>query len=108
MDAFTIPPPPELDEAGIELWTAVQGEYGIADAGGLAILRTACQAADRAKQAQDAIRQAGIMTLDARGTPKAHPAVEVERQSHAGIRAALKALNLDLEPLRRIGRPAGT
>jgi glutathione S-transferase len=42
------------------------------------------------------------------GQPKPHPLLATERDARAQFLAALKALNLDLEPLRdRVGRPGG-
>ena len=43
------------------------------------------------------------------GQVKSHPLLSVERDSRAQYLAALKALNLDLEPLRdKPGRPGGS
>ena len=46
---------------------------------------------------------------DRYGQLKAHPAVNIERDARAAMLAALKAMNLDVEPLRdRPGRPGGS
>src|SRR5215213_215765 len=40
-------PPRPLGEAGTELWTTIQGEYAIADAGSVELLLQSCALADR-------------------------------------------------------------
>jgi hypothetical protein len=40
-------PPPGLGEAGAKLWDAIQADYVVDDAGGLAMLQQICAAADR-------------------------------------------------------------
>jgi hypothetical protein len=84
-------------------------EYDIADAAGLLLLEQALRCFDRAEQCRQVLDQEGVVTMDSRQRPKAHPAAAVERDSRAGMLAALKALNLDVEPLRdRVGRPGGS
>ena len=55
------------------------------------------------------IKREGQSTRDRFGQPKAHPLLTVERDSRSGMLAALKAMNLDMEPLNdRPGRPGGS
>jgi len=83
-------------------------EYTIDDAAGLRILETACEAFDRMRSAQKTIQKDGMTVTDRWGQIKAHPLCSVERDSRAQFLAALKQLNLDLEPLQNApGRPAG-
>ena len=99
--------PPHLREAGAIFWRDVVAEFHISDAAGLALLTTAAECIDRMRAAQTAIAIHGEVITDARGV-KINPACGLEKESRAGFLAALKALNLDLEPLRdRPGRPAG-
>jgi len=101
-------PPKHLGEAGANLWRGLVSEYGIADAGGLKLVETACTCADRLAAAQDALARDGVFITDRYGQPKLHPAAGLEKDARAGLLAALKGLNLDLEPLRDgPGRPAG-
>ena len=87
-------------------WKRLRDEYGIADVAGELLLETALRCFDRAEQARKAIDVDGPVSLDSRGRPKAHPAAAIERDSRSGMLAALRALNLDLEPLRdKAGRP---
>ncbi len=83
-------------------------EYGIKDDAGLLLLQTALEAFDRMKSAQAAIKKDGASVRDRWNQVKAHPLLPVERDSRAGMLAALRALNLDVEPLRDgPGRPGG-
>ena len=82
-------------------------EYDIDDAAGLRILETACEAFDRMRQAQKVIQADGMTVKDRWNQIKAHPLCSVERDARAQFLAALKALNLDVEPVKGIGRPPG-
>ena len=84
---------------------ALATEYGIADAGGQAILRVAAEALDRLRSAQAAIDRDGLITRDRWGAPKTHPAATVERDARAQLLMAIRQLGLDLEPVKPIGRP---
>lgn len=62
----------------------------------------------RLRLAQEAIQRDGMTILDRFGQRKAHPLLPAERDARSQMLAALKALNLDVEPLHdRPGRPAG-
>ena len=93
-------PPDHLKPAGAELWTKVQHEYAIVDAGGLALLATAAECLDRMKQAQLAIEEHGPLVQDRYGQMKVSPACQLEKEARNGLLLALKQMNLDLEPLR--------
>lgn len=83
-------------------------EYGIDDDAGLLLLQTALEAFDRMRQCQKAIRKDGAQVKDRFDQLKPHPLLNVERDSRSQMLAALKQLNLDLEPLRDgPGRPTG-
>jgi len=100
--------PKHLGKEAKSLWSRLLKEYGIEDEAGLLILQTAAEAFDRMRDAQAVIAKEGLTVKDRFGQPKAHPLTTVERDSRAAMLAALKALNLDLEPLQeRPGRPAG-
>ena len=61
---------------------------------------------DRAEAARALLERDGITILDRWGQVKPHPAAAIERDARSGLLAALRALNLDVEPLRdRAGRP---
>ncbi len=100
--------PKHLSKAGQHLWMELQQEYNIDDKAGLLLLTTACEAFDRMKQAADIIKKEGLHLPDRFGQFKAHPCATIERDSRAAMMTAIKALNLDVEPLQDgPGRPLG-
>jgi P27 family predicted phage terminase small subunit len=107
--APALPPAPRgLSAEAKKRWRRLVSEYAIEDPAGLLLLQTALEAMDRMRDAQRTIEAEGAVVLDRFGQKKPHPATVVERDSRSGMMAALKALNLDLEPLNdRPGRPAG-
>ena len=101
----TLPKPPNhLKAAGRRLWADIVTQYHIADGAGLALVTTAAEAQDRIRETQRAIRQYGALVPDRYGALKQNPACFLERDARAGMLSALRALNLDLEPLRDRGR----
>lgn len=101
-------PPKHLKAAGAAFWGDVQAEYAIADGAGLALLTAAAEALDRMRAAQAAIAEHGELVPDRYGQLKTNPACTLERDSRNGFLAAVRQLNLDLEPLRDApGRPPG-
>lgn len=101
--------PSHLSAEAHEWWRKLTADYGIRDEAGLLLLATALEAFDRMRQAQAAITKDGTTFRDRFGQIRVNPATTVERDSRAGMLAALKTLNLDLEPLNdRPGRPSGS
>ena len=99
--------PKHLKRDGRKLWRELVEEYSITDAAGLALVTTAAECLDRMRAAQVAIEEHGEVVTDRYKQVKINPACTLEKDSRAGLLAALKALNLDLEPLKEIGRPPG-
>lgn len=100
--------PRHLSDEARDWWRRIQREYQIDDDGGLLLLQTALEAFDRMRGAQQAIERDGATVRGSTKQLVAHPLLSVERDSRSQMLAAIKALNLDLEPLRdRPGRPAG-
>lgn len=98
--------PEHLRAAGRAFYAEVAAEYGIADSAGLALLVTAAECVDRMRAAQTSIAEHGELVIDRYGAPKLNPACALEKDARNGFLAALRALNLDLEPLRDgPGRP---
>jgi P27 family predicted phage terminase small subunit len=101
--------PNHLGTDGAKLFREVAAEYEITDPAGLALLETACAALDRMREAQASIAEHGALVLDRYGAPKMSPACILEKDARAGFVLAMKALSLDLEPLRdQRGRPPGS
>lgn len=102
-------PAGHLKAPGAQLFRDIVAEYGIADSAGLALLTTAGECLDRMRAAQAAIKAHGEIVVDRYGAPKLNPACNLEKDARNGMLAALRALNLDVEPLRDgPGRPAST
>lgn len=100
--------PKGLSAPALAFWRGVQADYNIADSAGLALLEVAARAWDRFEGARKVLDAEGPVIKDRWGQSKPHPAANVERDARAGFLAALRALNLDLEPLKNgPGRPGG-
>ncbi len=83
-------------------------EYGIGDAGGLLLLKTFADADTTERDAQDIVNTEGMTIKDRFEQIKSHPLLTTIRDARAQKMAALKALCLDLEPIRPgPGRPGG-
>ena len=81
------------------------GEYGISDPAGLRLAQTAAEAMSRMRNCQASIEELGELMTDRSGGYKQHPLIPAERDARAAMLSALKALNLDVEPLKEPGRP---
>lgn len=101
------PIPAHLSQEARRIFKDLCADYCIDDAAGLRILETACEAFDRMREAQKAIQRDGMTVTDRWNQIKAHPLCSVERDARAAFLAGLKALHLDLEPIKAIGRPPG-
>ena len=101
-------PPKTLGAAGRALWRSIQSEYSVVDAGGIAHLLTACRSENDISVWREAVAKDGPIVVDRFGQQKSHPLIKEIAQAEAVRRAALLALNLNIEPLQdRPGRPAG-
>ena len=89
-------------------WRKIRTEYAIEDSGGLLILQALLEAFDTMREAQRISKADGMKVKDRFGQDKIHPLCAVERDARAQVYQGLKALNLDIEPLKAIGRPGGS
>jgi P27 family predicted phage terminase small subunit len=100
--------PKTLDSEAKAVWRKLVAEYDIQDEGGYLVLQAGLEAFSRMRECQKQIGLDGITTTDRFGQVKAHPLLACERDARAQYLAALKALNLDMEPANHvIGRPGG-
>jgi P27 family predicted phage terminase small subunit len=90
--------PRHLGAVGRELFRKLQREYDIRDEGGLTILQSAAESADRVAAARAAIAKHGELLTDRYGQPKVNPACQLEKDARGQFLQALKMLNIDLEP----------
>jgi len=83
-------------------------EYGINDAGGLQYIQIFADTYTAELNAMDIVANDGLSFKDRFGQIKAHPLCSVVRDARAQKMAAIKSMNLDLEPIRDgVGRPGG-
>jgi len=101
--------PRHLSTDAQDWWQRLTDEYDITDNAGLLLLQTALEAFDRMKAAAKRITKDGEAIEDRFGQVKPHPLLPAERDARSQMLAALKQLNLDVEPLRDgPGRPGGS
>src|SRR5215831_11307732 len=74
-DAGAPGPPAHLGAAGAQLWADVVRQYRIGDGAGLALVTTAAECLDRMREAQEAVREHGVLIRDRYGGFKANPAI---------------------------------
>lgn len=100
-------PPKNLSAEAKSWWKKITTEYDISDEAGFLILQTALEAFQTMREAQKIIKKEGMTNNDRFGQPRMHPACTIERDARGQFMQGLKALNLDIEPLRDVGRPGG-
>jgi len=105
----TSPPAPKgLSAAAKAWWRALHSDFDLSEPHCRLLLETALKAFDRMNEAAAVLDAEGVTIRDRFEQVKPHPLIPVERDARAGMLAALKALNLDVEPTRAgPGRPAG-
>lgn len=99
--------PKHLSPEASVWWSKLTAEFFIGDDAGKLLLQTALESFDRMRGCQSAIARDGELVKDRFEQLKAHPLLGAERDARSQMLAALKSLNLDLEPLKEIGRPGG-
>jgi hypothetical protein len=99
-------PPRQLGEHGLAFWRSVQSEYAVSDTGGIELLAQAAAALDRAEECAAVIARDGL-TIQGSSGIKDHPLVKHELANRAFVTRAIARLGLDVEPVQRVGRPAG-
>ena len=100
--------PAGLSDESRKWFKKIATEYQIDDSGGLLLLGTLCETIDRLRKAQAIIEAEGETIIDRFGQVKAHPLLAIENNARIGLLACIRQLNLDLEPLKAIGRPGGS
>jgi P27 family predicted phage terminase small subunit len=89
-------PPHHLGKAEQEIWRDVLHDYEINSQTSLAVLRTALEAHQRARECREAIKREGLTIVGRDGQAKAHPLLAVERDARQAWLAALRVLGLEL------------
>ena len=83
-------------------YDSVKEAYSIEDEAGLLLLGTVAESVDLMRSAQRSIDKDGLIIKDRYGSPKPHPGATIIRDAKSSIFIGLKALNLDLEPLKNM------
>lgn len=98
-------PPKHLRGEAAAFWRRISREYDLL-AHDFALLQGACEALQRAQEAREQVEQDGAYHEDRFGQPRAHPALQVERQSREQAEKFIRALCLDGdEPTSGAPRP---
>jgi P27 family predicted phage terminase small subunit len=97
-----------LSSEARKVWLELRDEYNINDSGGLQLIQVYVEAFERARRCRLQIDEDGEIVTDRFDQQKAHPLLVAEKDARNQMLAALKQLNLDVEPLQPTpGRPAG-
>jgi P27 family predicted phage terminase small subunit len=89
-------PPDHLGEPERQIWAGVFRDFDLSTEASIAVLCTALEAHQRARECREAVARDG-MTLEGRdGQLKVHPLVAAERDARAAWLAGIRALGLDL------------
>jgi hypothetical protein len=98
--------PDRLGLHGQALWDRIHAEYRLEDAGGVELLVLACLARDRAAACRAKIDRDGEI-IETKGGSRPHPLLKAELAAMAFCAKTLRALGLDVEPLRATGGRPG-
>jgi P27 family predicted phage terminase small subunit len=95
--AFEPPQPPShLGGPERQIWAGVFRDFDLSTEMAIAVLTSALEAHQRARECRETILQEG-MTVEGRdGQTKPHPLLSVERDARAAWLAAIRALGLEL------------
>jgi phage terminase small subunit len=89
------PPPAHLGKPEQQIWRDVFADFSLTARISGAVLATALEAHQRAREAREIIAREG-MVVGRAGQGKVHPLLKVERDARQAWLAAIKALGLEL------------
>jgi phage terminase small subunit len=87
-----------LSEEARRLYEETVEDYDISHEAGLSLILRAAEALDRMRKAQAILKRQGLITNDARGGTRPHPAIAIETEAHRQYLGALRMLSLRLDP----------
>ncbi|MGX4804353.1 P27 family phage terminase small subunit [Bradyrhizobium guangdongense] len=88
-------PPKHLSKEAAAFFNGAVAEYEF-EPHHIILLTKACEAFDRAEDARKVIAKEGMTYQDRFGSPRAHPAVAIERDSRIGMARLFRELGLDI------------
>ena len=89
-------PPPHLGKPERKIWGDVFDDFTLDSGVSIAILTTALEAHQRAREAREAVLKDGMTVTGRDGQSKVHPLLSVERDARQAWLAGIKALGLEL------------
>jgi P27 family predicted phage terminase small subunit len=95
-DAEPPAPPDHFGEPERQIWRGIFHDYGLSADVATAVLATALEAHQRARECREAIAAEGMTLTGRDGQTKVHPLLAVERDARAQWLAGIKALGLEL------------
>ena len=102
-------PPAHLSREAKAWWKKLCSEFELGDSTAQILLESALSSFDKWQSARRVLSKEGDFIFDRFHQRRAHPALQVERDSKILMLKSFAALHLDLEPLRDFpGRPPGS
>ena len=101
----TIKPPKHLRSDSAAFFAHVVREYDL-DPHHIILLVKSCESLDRIEEAREIIKSDGLTFLDRFGSPRANPAVAIERDNKVSVARLFRELGLDLAGDGKTAPPA--
>jgi P27 family predicted phage terminase small subunit len=98
--------PKHLSKEARKEWSRIQQEYGIEDDYGIFLLTRAMECFDKICSYEKIIEDQGATLMNRFGEIRVHPLIASQRDMRSSMLQSLKMLCLDIEPLKKPGRPA--
>lgn len=100
-----IKPPKHLRKESSAFFAQVMSDYSL-DSHHVILLAKACDSLDRIEEAREIIKAEGLTFLDRFGSPRANPAVAIERDNKISVARLFRELGLDLAGDGKTAPPA--
>lgn len=102
-------PPAHLSREAQRWWRKLCSEFELSDSTAQILLESALSSFDKWQTARKVLSKEGDFIFDRFHQRRAHPALQVERDSKILMLKSFAALHLDIEPLQNsVGRPPGS
>ena len=89
-------PPSHFGEAEQRIWRDIFSDYEFSTKTAIAVLTTALEAHQRARECREAILREGMTVVGRDGQAKVHPLLAVERDARQAFLSAVSTLGLEL------------
>jgi P27 family predicted phage terminase small subunit len=88
-------PPKHLGTPERELWRGILQDFKLDNAAAIAMLCTALEAHQRAREARETIDREGMSFKTSHGQTRVHPLLTVERDARSAFITSMRALGLE-------------